>query len=84
MDYLSSERFIHRDLACRNILLYNDNEIKIGDFGLMRRLTEDVYVMEEKRKIPIAWSAPESLRKRQFSIFRNCSIKLFFGHYFSS
>jgi len=70
MEYLAQERFIHRDLACRNILLYSDSEIKIGDFGLMRRLTTDIYKMEEKRKIPIAWSAPESLRKREFSIYR--------------
>ena len=70
MHYLAQERFIHRDLACRNILLYSDSEIKIGDFGLMRRLTGDIYKMEEKRKIPIAWSAPESLRRREFSIYR--------------
>ena len=70
MAYLADEKFIHRDLACRNLLLYNDSEVKIGDFGLMRRMVDDIYIMEEKRKIPIAWSPPESLRKRQFSVAR--------------
>ena len=51
MAYLADEKFIHRDLACRNLLLYNDSEVKIGDFGLMRRMVDDIYIMEEKRKI---------------------------------
>ena len=68
MNFLANEGFIHRDLACRNILIFNESEVKIGDFGMMRRVASDgIYTMQEKRKVPIAWSAPESLRKRQFS-----------------
>ncbi|XP_060073718.1 activated CDC42 kinase 1-like [Ylistrum balloti] len=69
MSFLESKRFIHRDLACRNVLLASEDKIKIGDFGLMRALPsqEDHYVMSEQKKVPFAWCAPESLKSRQFS-----------------
>ncbi|XP_051555598.1 activated CDC42 kinase 1-like isoform X3 [Myxocyprinus asiaticus] len=69
MAYLESKRFIHRDLAARNILLASSELVKIGDFGLMRALPKnnDHYVMQEHRKVPFAWCAPESLKTRTFS-----------------
>ncbi|XP_064188539.1 activated CDC42 kinase 1-like isoform X2 [Anguilla rostrata] len=69
MAYLESKRFIHRDLAARNILLASKEQVKIGDFGLMRALpkNDDHYVMQEHRKVPFAWCAPESLKTRTFS-----------------
>ncbi|XP_059475448.1 activated Cdc42 kinase Ack isoform X2 [Neocloeon triangulifer] len=69
MAYLETKRFIHRDLACRNILLASPEILKIGDFGLMRVLPqqEDCYIMTERKKVPFPWCAPESLRSRQFS-----------------
>ncbi|XP_044732904.1 uncharacterized protein LOC123295568 [Chrysoperla carnea] len=69
MAYLESKRFLHRDLACRNVLLTSQDKVKIGDFGLMRALPqqEDCYVMTEHKKVPFPWCAPESLRSRQFS-----------------
>uniref|UniRef100_A0A672RYW9 Activated CDC42 kinase 1 n=1 Tax=Sinocyclocheilus grahami TaxID=75366 RepID=A0A672RYW9_SINGR len=69
MAYLESKRFIHRDLAARNILLASNEHVKIGDFGLMRALpkNDDHYVMQEHRKVPFAWCAPESLKTRTFS-----------------
>ncbi|XP_047111366.1 activated Cdc42 kinase Ack isoform X1 [Schistocerca piceifrons] len=69
MAYLESKRFIHRDLACRNVLLASVDRVKIGDFGLMRALPhhEDCYIMTEHKKVPFPWCAPESLKSRQFS-----------------
>ncbi|XP_044012372.1 uncharacterized protein LOC122855227 isoform X2 [Aphidius gifuensis] len=69
MAYLEVKRFLHRDLACRNVLLSSSDKIKIGDFGLMRALPqqEDCYVMTEHKKVPFPWCAPESLKARQFS-----------------
>ncbi|CAN9509660.1 unnamed protein product [Ophioblennius macclurei] len=69
MDYLETRRFIHRDLAARNVLLSNKEIVKIGDFGLMRGLSEetDHYVMSAHKRIPFAWCAPESLRVGSFS-----------------
>lgn len=54
MAYLEQKRFLHRDLACRNVLLTSMNKVKIGDFGLMRALPQqdDCYVMTEHKKVP--------------------------------
>uniref|UniRef100_A0A674EH28 Tyrosine kinase, non-receptor, 1 n=1 Tax=Salmo trutta TaxID=8032 RepID=A0A674EH28_SALTR len=64
-----SPRFIHRDLAARNVLLASREMVKIGDFGLMRGLSQetDHYVMMAHRRIPFAWCAPESLRVGSFT-----------------
>uniref|UniRef100_A0A3P9PFW8 non-specific protein-tyrosine kinase n=1 Tax=Poecilia reticulata TaxID=8081 RepID=A0A3P9PFW8_POERE len=69
MDYLETRRFIHRDLAARNVLLSSREAVKIGDFGLMRGLSQeaDHYIMGAHRRIPFAWCAPESLRIGSFS-----------------
>ncbi|XP_033207301.1 activated CDC42 kinase 1 isoform X2 [Belonocnema kinseyi] len=69
MAYLEAKRFLHRDLACRNVLLSSVDKVKIGDFGLMRALPqqEDCYIMTEHKKVPFPWCAPESLKARQFS-----------------
>lgn len=57
MAYLESKRFLHRDLACRNVLIAKGNKIKIADFGLMRALPQEdqVYVMTEAKKVPFPW-----------------------------
>lgn len=42
MTYLSAQRFVHRDLACRNCLVGKDLVVKISDFGMSR----DVYTCD--------------------------------------
>ena len=37
MVHLSQNRFVHRDLACRNVLLATGMVTKVADFGLSRR-----------------------------------------------
>ncbi len=70
MEYLESVRLIHRDLACRNILLASSELIKICDFGMTRNVrhhTDGEYTMTETHKIPCAWYPPESIRHKLFS-----------------
>lgn len=38
MQYLASKKVLHGDLATRNILLCDDNVVKICDFGLARSM----------------------------------------------
>lgn len=45
MVYLSSQHFVHRDLATRNCLVGNGLLVKIGDFGMSR----DIYSMDYYR-----------------------------------
>jgi serine/threonine protein kinase len=42
MQYLAEQRFVHRDLACRNCLVGAGLIVKIADFGMSR----DVYTCD--------------------------------------
>ncbi|XP_069043231.1 tyrosine-protein kinase JAK2 [Lepisosteus oculatus] len=70
MDYLATKRYIHRDLATRNILVESENRVKIGDFGLTKVLPQDkeYYKVKEPGESPIFWYAPESLTESKFSV----------------
>ncbi|XP_008592625.1 PREDICTED: tyrosine-protein kinase JAK2-like [Galeopterus variegatus] len=70
MEYLGTKRYIHRDLATRNILVENENRVKIGDFGLTKVLPQDkeYYKVKEPGESPIFWYAPESLTESKFSV----------------
>ncbi len=72
MVYLENEKVIHRDLACRNVLVSkNDKSLiftaKVSDFGMSKSIQEYYYVASADVKIPIKWSAPETMKKKQFS-----------------
>ena len=68
MSYLSSIRFIHRDLSARNCMVSADLCVKIGDFGLSRDIYEgEYYHKDSKSSLPVRWMAPESLLKGTYS-----------------
>ncbi|KAM9843635.1 non-receptor tyrosine-protein kinase TYK2 [Aulostomus maculatus] len=70
MEYLHIiKRYIHRDLAARNILVENDCLVKIGDFGLTKRVPEGklYYRAREDGASPVFWYAIECLKDYKFS-----------------
>lgn len=50
MKHLEDRGIIHRDLAARNILIDEQKQLKISDFGLSRSI---IYVTEGKKKVYI-------------------------------
>ncbi|KAA0187840.1 hypothetical protein HAZT_HAZT004998, partial [Hyalella azteca] len=58
---------LHGDLAARNILLAENNIVKISDFGLSKSLYNYQYKANFKKPMPIKWMAIESLRDGIFS-----------------
>ena len=75
---LSKKHFIHRDLACRNVL-YADGTCKIADFGLSRggggedASAEDAAQHEDYYKssagvFPVRWTAPEAMETLRFTV----------------
>ena len=60
---------MHRDLAIRNILLGENNVVKIGDFGLARYIQkgEIDWKLERQSSLPVRYVAPECFSKKRFS-----------------
>lgn len=71
MAYLVEKKVVHRDLAARNILVVNEYNVKISDFGLARFIgSESYYMFKTERDLPLKWYAPESI---EFGKFSHCS-----------
>ncbi|XP_069961502.1 focal adhesion kinase 1 isoform X2 [Cherax quadricarinatus] len=67
LSYLESKKFVHRDIAARNVLVYSHDCVKLADFGLSRWVEEQSYYKASKGKLPIKWMAPESINFRRFT-----------------
>ncbi|KAJ7324070.1 hypothetical protein OS493_030243 [Desmophyllum pertusum] len=69
MMYLEKKRFVHRDLATRNILMSTKQQVKISDFGLSRAVGSgsDYYKASQGGRWPVKWYAPESINFGTFS-----------------
>ncbi|KAL5249372.1 hypothetical protein ACHWQZ_G018289 [Mnemiopsis leidyi] len=43
VQYIHSQKMLHRDLKCKNVFLTENKTVKIGDFGISRILTSTEY-----------------------------------------
>ncbi|RXG60888.1 Vascular endothelial growth factor receptor 1, partial [Armadillidium vulgare] len=69
MEYLTSRKVLHGDLAARNLLLASNNVVKICDFGLSREMYKNyMYLKKSNEMMPIKWMAPEAIEQKIFSI----------------
>lgn len=64
--HLHAEKVVHRDLACRNLLLHKSGEVKISDFGMSRSF-DGINDVTQSDMGPLRWMAPECLQKKQYS-----------------
>ncbi|KAG2225880.1 hypothetical protein INT45_006576 [Circinella minor] len=60
--YLHSKGFLHRDVKCENLLLGNNGEVKLADFGLSARVARG----NRDRLGTTKWMAPEVIREEYY------------------
>ncbi|XP_050356027.1 focal adhesion kinase 1 isoform X4 [Nymphalis io] len=67
LSYLESKKFVHRDIAARNVLVSTATCVKLADFGLSKMVEDKSYYKASRGKLPIKWMAPESINFRRFT-----------------
>lgn len=68
MNYLSSCRFVHKDLASRNVLLEPNLNVKVASLGLSRDIYASEYVETPSGLlIPLRWTSPEAWLEDDYS-----------------
>eukprot|EP00049_Salpingoeca_infusionum_P016497 m.338422 g.338422 ORF g.338422 m.338422 type:complete len:1906 (-) comp16084_c0_seq12:3106-8823(-) len=70
--YLSDLKFVHRDIAARNVLVTSDIVCKISDFGMSRDMDDGDYYQSRGGALPIRWTAIEALEEKKFSTASDC------------
>uniref|UniRef100_H3ASV0 Protein tyrosine kinase 2 n=1 Tax=Latimeria chalumnae TaxID=7897 RepID=H3ASV0_LATCH len=66
--YLESKRFVHRDIAARNVLVSSTDCVKLGDFGLSRYMEDSTYYKgyKHQNKMVTFWLPSESVHYQVF------------------
>lgn len=73
MAFLETERIVHADLSCRNVLLFRCEEpphsivAKVSDFGLSAVLKAGSDCEYRRQPMPTRWCSPETVLKYKLS-----------------
>ncbi|KAL4146023.1 hypothetical protein PRNP1_011896 [Phytophthora ramorum] len=61
LDYIHSQKVVHGDLKCNNILIGADDQAKICDFGFSYIRIQSVGLSKKAQTDTVRWKAPECL-----------------------
>lgn len=67
MEYLSNQQVVHKDLAARNILVFDKLSIKVLDLGLYGDVYSADYYNLMGNHFPIRWMSPEAIMYGKFT-----------------
>ncbi|XP_052784227.1 tyrosine-protein kinase SRK3-like isoform X2 [Mya arenaria] len=61
LSYMEKEKFIHRNLGARNVLVGEKNKVKVAGFGMTKCADDPDFNFRRGLKMAIKWMAPEVL-----------------------
>ena len=69
MEHIAKLRYVHMDLAARNVSLGANSQVKVADFGNSTKIPEGkkYYKLRRKMMISAKWAALESMTRKIFN-----------------
>ena len=69
LQYISTRRIVHRDVASRNVLLDSTMVCKVSDFGMAAALVEDgKEYIRSNEQLALRWCAIEVIKEGKYSV----------------
>lgn len=67
MNYLSTQNFVHKDLATRNCLISSNLDVKLTSCSLSNDTYAKEYIKFRDRNVPLRWMAYEAMFDNEYS-----------------